>query len=266
MLLQEAIDHTLQQLARQGSETLESATSCFSALSEYLWQYSDLFQEEEEPEEERLEEWEESLNQHMDQLMQGDTEPAPPDLRDTPLTALHSDHLHDFVGWYMLRELGPDSVQVEQWLQLLRDWFNQLGEKGWITGECRASFLAILNDLQPEAIRVAKAARLLLHHVRLGGGVPPRLRGQRFAQFVEGHGRVAALTERSLCLHFDNRPTEVGPVAIPAAVAALLREGDVIDVELGLRGDLWLMVDVGPVYPCGVYVEAEEFEGLEKLT
>jgi len=46
----------------------------------------------------------------------------------------------------------------------------------------------------------------------------------------------------------------------------LLKPGDVLDVELGLRSDVWMMVDIGPVYPASVYVEAEAFEPLHKVS
>jgi len=40
----------------------------------------------------------------------------------------------------------------------------------------------------------------------------------------------------------------------------------VIDIELGLRDDVWNIVDVGPVYPAVIYVAAEEMTLPDKLT
>jgi len=39
-----------------------------------------------------------------------------------------------------------------------------------------------------------------------------------------------------------------------------------LDVELGMRAGVWLIVDIGPVYPESIYVEAEEFEDIPKVT
>jgi hypothetical protein len=40
----------------------------------------------------------------------------------------------------------------------------------------------------------------------------------------------------------------------------------VLDVELGSRGGTWMIVDIGPVYPGEIYVDADEFEIPEKLS
>jgi len=53
---------------------------------------------------------------------------------------------------------------------------------------------------------------------------------------------------------------------LPAPILALIEVGDVFDVEMGLRGDSWVMVDIGPVYPRCVYVDVEEYQGLEKIS
>jgi len=53
---------------------------------------------------------------------------------------------------------------------------------------------------------------------------------------------------------------------LPGVILKMIEPGDVFDIEMGLRGDSWVMVDVGPVYPRSVYVEVEEYAGLEKLS
>jgi len=102
--------------------------------------------------------------------------------------------------------------------------------------------------------------------VRSGTGVPPRLRGLRFSHFVEGHGRVVDIADGGLHFTFDNQGEKVGPVLLPRPMLDMVEAGDVFDVELGLRGDSWVMVDIGPVYPRCVYVEVEEYQGLEKIS
>ncbi|MCF6208927.1 MAG: hypothetical protein L3J61_06055 [Ghiorsea sp.] len=124
-----------------------------------------------------------------------------------------------------------------------------------------------MQDTLPDAKRAAIAAHLLLYHIRLGGGVSPRLRGTRFSSFKEGHARIAQIKTNELWLSFDSEPEKlIGPIMLPEAILQQLREGDVIDIELGLRDDVWNIVDIGPVYPAIVYVPAEEMALPDKLT
>jgi len=115
-------------------------------------------------------------------------------------------------------------------------------------------------------MRASQAARLLFHYVRLGGGVSPRNRGKRFEQFVEGHARVSKLEKGSIHLCFDNKQLEIGPVSLPEEIVRHLKCSDVLGIELGSRGGVWMIVDIGPVYPNEVYVDADEFEIPEKLS
>ncbi|MDX8401583.1 MAG: hypothetical protein R8K47_03025, partial [Mariprofundaceae bacterium] len=127
-------------------------------------------------------------------------------------------------------------------------------------------FSELVRELLPEVTRAARLSRVLFHFARSGGGTPPRLRGQRFSRFVEGHGKVIAVDEAGIRFDFDGRDEPVGPVALPERLLAMVSRGDVFDVELGRRGDLWVLVDVGPIYPACVYVEPESFEGMDKQT
>jgi len=111
---------------------------------------------------------------------------------------------------------------------------------------------------------VARLSRVLFHFVRSGGGVSPRMRSKRFSRFVEGHGRVVSIKENEIVFDFDNMQEKIGPVALPKVILDMIEESDVFDVELGLRGDAWVIVDIGPVYPASVYVEVEEYQGLDK--
>lgn len=238
---------------------------CMEVLAEYLLQCSDLFQDAEMQEETPILDWEQGLDTHMEELFEGDIA-AVPDLGNVPLAKLDPEHIRDFLAWFMLREVAADSDIIGTYAATLRAWFGFMHEKGWWDDTTRMSFLSVLAEVEPDAVRAAKAARVLFHFVRHGGGVPPRLRGQRFSRFVEGHARIAAIDAAHVWFRFDSQDVEIGPIALPKIILELLQAGDVLDIELGLRGDVWMIVDIGPLYPGCIYMEAEEFEFTEKAS
>jgi len=262
--LQETIDAFIRKTAADQSEALNHAEQCMDALTTYLLHFSDLFDDQEVLDDGEYAEWEENLEAHMTNLLQGDVEAAG-DLGQLPLKSLDPEHLRDFLGWFLLRETG-DAELLQACADALRAWGAFVHGRGWWTQSEYLGFSEVLADIRPAAIRVARLSQVLFHFVRSGTGVPPRLRGQRFSRFVEGHGRVSEINDHGLRFNFENQGENVGPVLLPAPILDLIEAGDVFDVELGLRGDRWVMVDIGPVYPRCVYVEVEEYQGLEKIS
>jgi len=266
LLLQDALDRYVQELVSRDAKNREHTGECMEMLADYLLHYSDLFQDDpNEMDEMPLADWEQELHAHMSEMMDGDVEPVV-DLYGLELDRLEAEHLRDFLGWYLLRELGGEAVVLSDCFSALRGWLEFLAKKGWIGTERRVEFLCILDEMQAECERAGKAAQLLFHFVRMGSGISPRLRSQRFSRFVEGHARIARLEQNRMYLSFDSQEAHIGPVPVAGEIAGLLRPGDVLDVELGLRAGVWMIVDVGPVYPASVYVEAEEFEPMHKVS
>jgi len=236
------------------------------SLADYLLHYSDLFQDDMvEADEFPLADWEQSLNAHMGELMDGDVESGV-ELHGLELAQLEPEHMRDFFGWHLLREMSGDAAAIEEYAQITRQWLTFLADTGKMKHSRYLEFLAVVDELAPECERAAKAAHLLFHFVRLGSGISPRLRGQRFSRFIEGHARIASIKAHQIFLSFDNQDERIGPVPLAPEITTLLKPGDVLDVELGLRSDIWMIVDIGPVYPASVYVEAEAFEPLSKVS
>lgn len=263
--LQEAIDKFVQTTS--GNFSVSSAVhsyeeQCMEMLAQYLIHYSDLFQDSEFSDEGDFAEWEEGLEQHMSDLLEGDVEPSS-DLGQLPLEALDAEHLRDFLGWFSVRETSNAEL-IQAYADALQSWVVFIHDRGWFDHEKYLAFIEILAEVTPDAVRVARLSRVLFHFVRSGGGVSPRLRSKRFSRFVEGHGRVNAVNSDAILFDFDNMQEQIGPVILPQVILEMIEEGDVFDVELGLRGDVWVIVDIGPVYPASVYVEVEEYQGLDK--
>lgn len=245
-----------------GSAVHSTQEQCMEMLAQYLIHYSDLFQDTEFNDESDFAEWEEGLEQHMADLLEGDVEPTS-DLGQLPMDALDPEHLRDFLGWFSVRETSNAEL-IQAYSDVLQAWLSFSHERGWFKHDEYLNLIEILAEVTPDAVRVARLSRVLFHFVRSGGGVSPRLRSKRFSRFVEGHGRVVAVNSDSILFDFDNMQERIGPVALPQVILEMIGEGDVFDVELGLRGDAWVIVDIGPVYPSSVYVEVEEYQGLDK--
>jgi len=266
LLLQDALDGFVRTQARHSSEHGKIAEACMEHLAYYLLGYSDLFDDElAESDESPLDDWEQSLDSHMTDLMDGDVEP-PLSLYDLKLEQLEPSHIRDFFGWFLPREQGGDAAAIVEYAAVMRDWVKFLTRKRRLDSSQSLAFLSALADIEPDAVRVAKAARLLFHFARLGLGMPAHARGKPFSHFAEGHARIAEIGEHSVRLKFDSQADDIGPLVLSADILSLLCVGDVLDVELGMRAGVWLIVDIGPVYPESIYVEAEEFEDIPKIT
>jgi len=263
MTLQEAIDAFVARTEQRADEKVQ-AEMCLEALAQYLIHYSDLFQDMEVTDDSDFAEWEQGLEEHMMELLDGDVEPAA-DLGVLPLSALDPEHIRDFLGWFVLRETS-DAELIQAYADTLQGFIDFLQEKKWGDESQYQEFFEILTELAPEAVRAAKLSRVLFHFVRSGGGMSPRLRGKQFSRFAEGHARAVRMENKSLYLNFENQGEEIGPVALPSAIIDMVALNDVFDVELGLRDDAWVLLDIGPIYPACVYVEIEEYQGLEKLS
>lgn len=266
MLLQDAVDGFVRTQAGHGSDRGQLAESCMEYLSHYLVAYSDLFDEEAvEPDELQLDEWEQQLDSHMSELMQGDVDP-PLSVYDLKLEQLEASHIREFFGWYLPRELSGDVEGIVEFAAVMRDWWQFLHKAGRMDKAQHLDFLSALAEIEPEAVRVVKAAQLLYHFVRLGHGLPKHARGAEFSCFAEGHARIGRIHADRIWLNFDSQEDQIGPLGLSPEIARLLRSGDVLDVELGQRGGVWIMVDIGPIYPSSIYVEAEEFDQFSMLS
>jgi len=266
MLLQDAVDGFMRTQAVRSTDRGQAAEACMEYLTHYLVAYSDLFDEELiESDESQLDEWEMQLDSHMSELMQGDVEP-PISVYDLKLEQLEASHIREFFGWYLPRELSGDVGAVVEFAAVMRDWWDFLNKARRMDKAQHLDFIAALAEIEPEAVRVVKAAQLLYHFVRLGHGLPEHARAASFSRFAEGHARISRVDGNQLWLNFDSQKDEIGPVLLSPEIAGLLRSGDVLDVELGQRGGVWIMVDIGPIYPSSIYVEAEEFDQFSMLS
>lgn len=258
MTVQDAIDQFDATSIATDTVHGQEVERCLDAFSAYLLHFSDLFLDDEDMDEERMEEWEESLGAYMEQLFDGDVEP-PQDLGSLTLDQIDPQHVHDFLAWFILRETEGDQEAVQICGTVMHEWIGYIAGRGWIDTADKAAFLNSIRDAVESGQRVAKAARLLLRFVRMGSGMSEEVRSLPFSDFVEGHARVFEIEGKSVSLRFEESGPSIGPVTLPEEIIALLSEGDVMDAEVGRRGEVWQIVDIGPIYPASVHVEPELF-------
>ncbi|MDQ6951901.1 MAG: hypothetical protein Q9M15_00040 [Mariprofundaceae bacterium] len=267
--VQDAMDQFLDSLCKHEHEAFQQqdVEACFEMLAEFLVYYSNLFPDQEEPEDISLDDWEEALEGYVEKLFEGDMERTP-DLGGLSLMTLDAEYFRDFLGWYVLREPSASSVMVKTFSKVLQAWALFMRQHNFLNDVQKTELCAVLDEVAISAGDAATAAHLLLYYVRLGAGVAPRLRGKRFDAFVEGHARIERLdmNQNTVFLGFDNQDAPVVPIVLPLEIMNYLHPGDVLDVEMGQRGGQWIMVDIGPVYPSCIYMEADELKVPDKLT
>jgi len=267
--VQDTMDQFLDSLCKLEYDMFqrEDAEACFDMLIEFLVYYSNLFQDSDEPEDISLNDWEEALESYVENLFEGDMEGSA-DLNGLSLQLLDAEYFRDFLGWYVLRDPNASSTMVESFAHVLQAWMSFMLKQGDLSLDEKNDMCDVLDEMLLKASDAAKAAHLLLYYVRLGAGVAPRLRGKRFEAFVEGHARIEKINreQHTVFLGFDNQSSPVVPIVLPLEMMSYLHLGDVLDVEMGKRGGQWIMVDIGPVYPSCIYMDADELKVPDKLT
>lgn len=261
MLIQDAFDRFSHA---QTNSSRKETNDTLELFSEYIVHYSDLSPDMEDGEPLQQEDWEESLALQMEDLLDGDIDSVA-NLGALRLKQLDSEHLRDFLAWFLLREASMNSLILQKNIDVLRAWVIFLRTQNTIDEPIFLSYRKTIEDTGPEAIRACQAAHILFHFVRLGSGVSPRHRGKKFTDFIEGHARVVLIDKDKTHVGFDNQQPCITPVFLPEAITSLLQVGDVLDIELGLRDHEWRIVDSGPIYPACIYIEAECFDVPEKV-
>jgi len=216
----------------------------------YLATYGGIAVEEEEWAEEEGEDW-----------------PAPePDLEDedegdaaapwlfVPVDRLGADHVADFLGWYLVQYVVLTTAEAGEavaWVgRVLESFHRAVGN----TSGRRKDFDDLLQSLANDLPRVVQAKEVLTHAVQSGTMLPPFVRGRRVEGFQAGYFTVVEVGERGVLFDEVDRGTQLGPLPLPQYLKDLLRIGDTLNLELGLRGGVWSLLEVGHIYPPCIFI------------
>ncbi|MDQ6963592.1 MAG: hypothetical protein Q9M13_01585, partial [Mariprofundales bacterium] len=89
-------------------EAGQVAEVCVNLLADYLQSWSGLFQHGDSGGDMELQEWERDLDEKMMQLLNDDTAPPAVDLGSLSTEQFDEEHLREFVGWYLLKDMAFD--------------------------------------------------------------------------------------------------------------------------------------------------------------
>ncbi len=167
-----------------------------------------------------------------------------------------------FLDWWLPRKwMGPDAI-AQKAPNVFRKWFRWCHEHGQIDKERLDDFLeALPKNKVSQVKRLQKAGELLhrLHNPDPGAWMRPdrdkvatiRQR-QKPKAIEEGYMTVEQIQETS-CGLSDENGKQVSPVHIGKELASQLREGDIVNVTVGLFSDTWSVLESGNVYAEGTF-------------
>ncbi len=247
--LQDSMDAFVSERYRSQQSDAYQAEQCMDALSDFLRYYTKLFPKHVEHEPAATDnDWEQSLDQAMDQLFQHDLSVVA-DLGNIETSKLNAHDLRDFLGWYSLRNQVIDNKAFKRLCSVLRQWLNMLEQHHWLGQQQAQSLQNIIQELEPECLRCIQATELLHLEVHSGLSTPPTMRGQKIQTSLEGHARIESISDAGLSLRFAEHLKNIQPVYLRPRLLRILRIGDVLDVELLQRQQQWQIIDLGLIYP-----------------
>lgn len=264
MLLQDAIEHFLERKWRISNQEGNAAEQCMQALGHYLLYFSDLYQDHDDmdispsDEKEDTAEWEQQLEEVFHENSEEEEAPSW-SVGGLDSSTFEPSHIREFIGWYLPRMSCEDDM-MEEFCSELQDFLKDIYQMKIIDEHLYQDFISTIIEMQPEAKRVIKAAQLLLHFVRWGSNLSPQVKAKTVSEFIEGHARLSSIQGTELWWSFDDQDKKIGPVIVDQMIIDLLHTGDVLNVQLAQRGEQWQMVDIGPLYPNSIYVEAERYD------
>ncbi|MDQ6962672.1 MAG: hypothetical protein Q9M28_09130 [Mariprofundaceae bacterium] len=267
MLLQDAIERFLERKWRISNQEGNSAEQCMQALGHYLLYFSDLYHDQDDTEfnfndeKEDAAEWEQELEEVFREKMDDEETPSW-SLGGLDSTNLEASHLREFIGWYLPR-MSCENEMMQDFCREVEDLCKDFHQQNVIDQHLYQDFISTIMEMKPEAMRVIKASQLLLHFVRWGSNLSRQDQALPISQFVEGHARLKRIQGQKLWWSFDDEEKQIGPVIVDQFIVDLLYAGDVLNVQLAQRGEQWQMVDIGPLYPRSIYVEAESYDDEE---
>ncbi|MDQ6950055.1 MAG: hypothetical protein Q9M26_00145 [Mariprofundales bacterium] len=262
--VQQSMERFIHHRYHTDRETGHMADACMNLLSDYLQFWSGLFQQDGLEMAEELSsdtaDWERELDAKMAQWMDDDTAPVN-DLGSLTIDQMDEEHLREFIGWYLLKDMALDSHQVRELLDTLGGWISFSRRNHALEPKQADAFSSILEQTLPETVRAATAANALQQMVQSGQfRAPPATDRCTLRGFVAGMARLRP-AQGSYLLTFDDNEIASIPITLPQVLHPLLREGDVLHIYLASYGDQrYRLVDSGPLFPASTWVEATLME------
>ncbi|MDX8409931.1 MAG: hypothetical protein R8J84_07840 [Mariprofundales bacterium] len=264
LTMQQSMERFVHHRYHNGREPGRMAEACMNLLSDYLQHWSGLFQAEDIHDEVAPQPWEQELDDKMVQWLDGDTEPVP-DLGALTIAQIDEEHLREFVGWYLIKDMALTSNQAREIIDTLQAWVEFCQRNHSLDLAQGKQFLDLLQQSAPETVRAVIAAHALLQMVRSGQLSPPSPSTAPPLQgFVSGMARLMPAKQTTTASHilvFDDQEVIPIPILFPTALHPLLHAGDVLHIYLASYSDgSYRLVDSGAIFPSSTWLDATVME------
>jgi len=242
-------------------EAGQVAETCVNLLSDYLQAWSGLFQYGEGGSELELQDWERDLDDQMMQMFKGDTAPPAVDLGSLSIDQFDEEHLREFIGWYLLKDMAFDSLMLKGVLDMLQQWLHFALRQRALSKENYQLLIEILQETAPEAERATIAAHALQRLVLSGSLYPlSAAKSPAIECLFAATARISVAEAGEPCSHWlavDEAEADRLPITLPKALHPYLQQGDVLQLCLAQHADGEArLVESGALFPASTWVDA----------
>ncbi|RMH52713.1 MAG: hypothetical protein D6682_01300 [Zetaproteobacteria bacterium] len=272
--VQQSLERFVHQHYDRNRQAGHRAEHCVSLLIDYLQGWSGLLPPEwGGGEEGSQQEWERELDAQMERML-GDADRSPPaDLGALTIDQLDEEHLREFIGWYLLKDMALDGRGIRNVLEMLRQWIDFAYRQRGLDRDRYHRFVAAFEECAPEGERAVVAAHALQRLVT--SGALPVVGGRARSPVVSllaVAARLGIAEEGGGCTHWmrvDDVDAESLPLILPPALHPYLREGDVVQVTLARLADGGVrLVESGALFPASSWVDAlvmEQYRPVDRV-
>jgi len=242
-------------------EAGQVAETCVNLLSDYLQSWSGLFQYGEGGGDVEPQDWERELDEKMMQMFKGDTAPPAADLGALSIDQFDEEHLREFIGWYLLKDMAFDSLMLKGVLDMLRQWLHFALRQRALDKAQYQLLLDTLEETAPDAERATIAAHALQKLVVSGSlYAVPAAKSTVIECLLSATARISVAEEGEPCSHWlavDEVEADRLPITLPNALHPYLQQGDVLQLCLAQHADGEArLVESGALFPASTWVDA----------
>ncbi|WP_366922006.1 hypothetical protein MFMK1_002434 [Metallumcola ferriviriculae] len=175
------------------------------------------------------------------------------------VTQISAMHFQEFFGWWYIRKCRPTPAMARHLLMVMEDFCNFVLRRYDVN--LLPIYRPVLDELKEalprvltlqSAISPIKSQEYLRYAVASYGEEGAKRMGAigDYEDIIADYMKVVDLGEGTdICLRTLTDNYDIGPITIPLEAARLVREGDVIYLEVGEKEGAWEIIDSGFAYP-----------------
>ncbi len=160
-------------------------------------------------------------------------------------TELHDGQVADFLEWFLIRKvIGPSWLNTSA-PGILKKYFKWLFQKGLLDENSIGEITEVTKKASKDLPRVEKAASMFYNLCKFF-----RYKEVFDAKdYKEGYGEVVRISGDKIYVLFEADNKETGPIQVTKEIAQLLKKGDMVNLVVCRKGNIWYPIESGNVYP-----------------